>query len=148
MTSQSPISESDSTTPEVVNSRSVLFFDSDCGVCSAFVDWLVGRAGADVLAVAYSDPAGPAKFPSIDFNHADHGVQVLIAGGERVLQDARAIAFCLQRTRHWMWVGVLIDLPVVRVISQWGYQIFARNRRHISRCLGLDACKIRPPSRP
>jgi hypothetical protein len=39
-------------------------------------------------------------------------------------------------------IGVVIGLPGVRSIAQIVYSLVARNRRHISRLLGMNACGL------
>ncbi len=120
----------------------ILFYDSDCGVCSRSVRWLIGQGGERILAVAYHDSTRIAEYPQIDRNHADSGVQALLAGQSVVFKDARAIAQCLCQSKSWRWLGQLIDLPPIRPLAALGYRIFARNRHHVSRLLGLTACKV------
>jgi len=106
------------------------------------VAWLIKRADGQIVAIAYQDEATCSKYPGIDLGHADKGVQTIVAGTSEIRSDARAIAACLKTTPGFGWIGFLIDLPVVRVFSQIGYRIFAANRRHISKILGLQACKL------
>ncbi|MFY8215610.1 MAG: thiol-disulfide oxidoreductase DCC family protein [Chthoniobacterales bacterium] len=129
-------------TSSTQRAKSIIFYDSDCGVCSAFVGWLVGRAGGKIVPIAYQDESACSKYPGIDLGHADKGVQAIIAGGSEIRSDARAIAACLKETPGFAWIGVLIDLPVIRAFSQIGYRIFAANRRRISKIFGLQACKL------
>jgi len=130
------------------HAKSILFYDSDCGVCSASVDWLVRHSEGRVVPIAYQDESTCRKYPGIDVGHADKGVQVIMDGGAEIRSDARAIAGCLQLTPAFRWAGILIDLPVLRIFSQIGYRIFAANRRHVSKLLGLQACKFPPRAQP
>lgn len=126
--------------------RVTLFYDADCGICTASVDWLVRQAaasGAELKTVAYQDPAGPSDYPMINWKHTDLGVQTLTGEG-KISQDASAIAACLRLAPRWRWLGTCMDWPVLRIGFQTGYRLVARNRRHLSRWFGLQQCRIPP----
>lgn len=123
-----------------------LFYDADCGICTASVDWLVRRAaasGSELKTVAYQDPSGPTRYPMINWAHTDLGVQSLTDSGT-IAQDASAIAACLRLISAWRWLGAIMDWPVLRPGFQAGYRLVARNRGHLSRWLGLQQCRVRP----
>ncbi len=126
----------------------ILAYDSDCGFCSATAGWLEKQAsaGAESLElVSYQDPDLARKMPGVDAGHADGGVQLLLSDG-RWYRDAAAVGEALKRTGGWRWAGCFIRLPLVSWCAQIGYRIVARNRRRISRWLGLNACRL--PARP
>jgi predicted DCC family thiol-disulfide oxidoreductase YuxK len=103
---------------------------------------LINQGEGRIRAIAYHDSTRLEEYPQIDRTHADSGVQALLVGQSVVFKDARAIAQCLCQSKSWRWLGRLIDLPPARPFSALGYRIFARNRHHVSRLLGLTACKI------
>lgn len=127
-----------------------LFYDADCGICTASVDWLMRAAeksGAQLDLVAYQDPSAPSRFPMVDWDHTDFGVQTIEPGG-RIRRDSSAVAVCFGLLPAYRWFGVFMTLPIIRAFSQLGYRLVADNRRTISRWLGLDACKIPTRKRP
>ena len=129
-------------------SKLTLFYDADCGFCSASVDWITRQAASsnlDLATIPYQDPSGPAKFPGIDWEHNDRGVQTLDERGV-VKRDSSALATCLKAMPAWNWLGTIMDLPILRLFIHLGYKVVAKNRRHISRWLGMTQCKI--PARP
>lgn len=124
-----------------------LFYDADCGICTASVDWLArqaAEAGTKLETVAYQDSSGPGRYPMINWQHVDLGVQSLSEGGV-IRKDAPAIAACLRLSPKWRWLGTCLDWPIARIGAQAGYRLIARNRRTLSRWLGLAACKLPTP---
>ena len=70
-----------------------LFYDADCGICTACVDWLVRQAesaGAKLIVIAYQDENEIEKYPVIDRRHADLGIQTLDSDGQ-LRRDAAAL---------------------------------------------------------
>ncbi len=125
-----------------------LFYDADCGICTASVDWLVRQArtaGRDLRTVAYQDPSAPPRYPMINWSHTDLGVQSLAESGA-IFQDEAAIAACLRLIPAWSWLGNCMTWPLLRIGFQAGYRLVARNRSSLSRWFGLTACKL--PARP
>lgn len=122
----------------------ILAYDADCGFCSATARWLMSLdfPGTVSLAIVpYQDPALPIRMPAVDLSHADGGVQLLAEDG-RMLRDAEAIGEILENARGYRWLGILIGLPLVSIAARAGYRCVARNRRRISRVLGLNACPL------
>jgi predicted DCC family thiol-disulfide oxidoreductase YuxK len=126
-----------------------LFYDADCGTCTACVNWLTQQAesvGADVLVIAYQDEKQLKNYPVIDRRHADLGIQTLDSKG-RLRQDAAAVATCLRVLPSWRWLGNCMDWPLLKTAFQAGYRLAAKNRRTLSRWFGLQACPI-PAAQP
>lgn len=122
----------------------ILAYDADCGFCSASVTWLCGlrfREGHTLDVVPYQDPAITAKLPGVDLSHADGGVQLLLPNGV-IRRDSDAIGEILVRSIKFATLGRWILLPGFRIIARIGYRIVARNRRLISRILGMNACRL------
>ncbi len=75
-----------------------LFYDADCGICTACVDWLARQAqsaGAKFVVIAYQDEKQVEKYAVIDRRHTDLGIQTLDSNGQ-VRRDAPAVAACLR----------------------------------------------------
>ena len=121
-----------------------LFYDADCGICTACVDWLVRQAesaGAKLIVIAYQDENEIEKYPVIDRRHADLGIQTLDSDGQ-LRRDAAALAACLRAMQRWRWLGSCMDWPVLNSAFQAGYRLVANNRQTLSRWFGLKACRI------
>ncbi len=121
-----------------------LFYDADCGFCQGSVEWLLARARPDTFdPVAYQDEPGLWKFPMVDRNLADKGIQALGPDG-KLRRKAEATAYCLTFVPGWQWLGRLIQFPLVTPLASLGYAIVARNRHHISRWMGRASCRVPP----
>ena len=119
-----------------------LFYDADCGICTACVDWLVRQksAGERLVAIAYQDGKQVEKYATIDGRHADLGIQTLDAHGH-LRRDAEAVASCLRVLSRWRWLGICMDWPLLKTAFRAGYQLVARNRAALSRWFGFQACR-------
>jgi predicted DCC family thiol-disulfide oxidoreductase YuxK len=123
----------------------ILFYDADCGICTACVDWLIRQAesaGEPLVVIAYQSEKEIENYPMIDRSHADLGIQTLDLD-RQVRRDAAAVATCLRAFPRWRWLGICMDLPLLKIAFQAGYRLVANNRRLLSRWLGLRACKVR-----
>jgi len=121
-----------------------LFYDADCGICTACVDWFTRHAesaGADLLAIAYQNEKQVENYAIVDRRHADLGIQSLDSDG-RVRRDAAAVASCLRVLPSWRWLGICMDWPLLKTAFQAGYRLVANNRQTLSRWFGLQACRI------
>ena len=109
----------------------VVVYDGDCGICEASSRWILKNVpDTDVM------------------SHHQYGLSHigsvwLVSDGHR-LEGANAVSAILKRADKALYriVGVVIGLPVVRLLSAGVYWLVARNRRHISKLLGLNACAI------
>jgi predicted DCC family thiol-disulfide oxidoreductase YuxK len=129
-----------------------LFYDADCGICTAFVDWLIRQAestGELLVVIAYQSEKQMESYPMIDRRHADLGIQTLDRDGQ-VRRDAAAVATCLRALPRWRWLGIIIDLPLLKTAFQAAYRLVANNRRILSRWFGLPGCGVRrtPAGKP
>jgi predicted DCC family thiol-disulfide oxidoreductase YuxK len=121
-----------------------LFYDADCGICTACVDWLIRQAessGETLVVIAYQNEKEIGNFPMIDRRHADLGIQTLSFDG-KVRSDAAAFAACLRALPRWRWLGICMDWPLFKSVFQAGYRLVANNRQMLSRWFGLQACRV------
>jgi predicted DCC family thiol-disulfide oxidoreductase YuxK len=121
-----------------------LFYDADCGICTACVDWLIRQAesaGAKLVVIAYQDDKQVEKYAVIDRRHADLGIQTLDSNGH-VRRDASAVASCLRVLPRWRLLGICMDWPLIKTAFQAGYRLVANNRKTLSRWFGLQACRV------
>jgi predicted DCC family thiol-disulfide oxidoreductase YuxK len=122
-----------------------LFYDADCGICTACVNWLTRQAesaGESLVVIAYQSEKELENYPMIDRRHADLGIQTLDLN-QQVQRDAAAVATCLRALPRWRWLGICMDLPLLKTAFQAGYRLIANNRRMLSRWMGLRACRLR-----
>lgn len=109
----------------------ILVYDGDCGLCERTAAFARRRAPAVVVR-----------------DHRTHGLDaieaVILVDGGREFTGAAAVSRLLRsfEARRWRLVGSVIGLPVVRVLAAGAYWVVARNRRRISRVLGMRACGL------
>lgn len=109
----------------------VVVYDGDCGICEASARWITSHVpGLRVI------------------SHHAHGLEhidaVLLVSSGGNFEGAVAVAAILgrARSRFLRIIGVLMGLPVIRTLAGVVYGLVARNRRRLSRMLGLRACAI------
>jgi predicted DCC family thiol-disulfide oxidoreductase YuxK len=124
----------------VASDATLVLYDGDCGICTSFAEWLVGRG----VAVAPIDspegerwlrdlswPARTASFHAIDANGRRR------SGGEAVAGVLGAL-------------GARRTATLVRAMprtTEAAYRLVARNRAVLSRLTGSAACMPRAPFR-
>lgn len=110
-----------------------MWFDDDCGVCSAAVRFLTGRVD------------GSVRFrPSHELTDPDMAARAdsaLLVVGPRGLEAGRAaVATVLDRCgRAGRAASILLGLPLVDRLGDLVYARVAANRARLSRMLGLPA---------
>jgi predicted DCC family thiol-disulfide oxidoreductase YuxK len=111
--------------------KPVVVYDGDCGICEASARWII------------------AHIPSVDVvSHHQYGLahigSVWFVSDAGRLEGAMAVSAILKSANSGTYraIGVVIGLPVVRSIAAVVYSLVARNRRHISRLLGMNACGL------
>jgi predicted DCC family thiol-disulfide oxidoreductase YuxK len=104
----------------------VFIFDGDCGFCRKWAGWLQQRIDTAVLFVPFQAVEDLAEFGlTIEDVRAasylnDHG---------RSYCGGRAFAKALRRGRGmWKLVGLALDTPGVRAVTDKAYRAIARNR--------------------
>ena len=111
--------------------KPVVVYDGDCGICEASARWII------------------AHIPSVDVvSHHQYGLahigSVWFVSDAGRFEGAMAVSAILKSANSGTYraIGVVIGLPVVRSIAAVVYSLVARNRRHISRLLGMNACGL------
>jgi predicted DCC family thiol-disulfide oxidoreductase YuxK len=111
--------------------KPVVVYDGDCGICEASARWII------------------AHIPSVDVvSHHQYGLahigSVWFVSDAGRLEGAMAVSAILKSANSGTYraIGVVMGLPVVRSIAAVVYSLVARNRRHISRLLGMNACGL------
>jgi predicted DCC family thiol-disulfide oxidoreductase YuxK len=113
--------------------QSVVVYDGDCGICEASAGWIMDHVST--VDVVSHHQYGLTHIGSVWFV-TDNGR----------LEGATAISAILKlaNARIYRAIGVVIGLPGVLFIAGLVYALVARNRRHISRLLGMNACGLPP----
>ena len=109
----------------------VVVYDGDCGICEASSRWILKNV------------------PDMDvMSHHQYGLSyigsVWLVTDTRRFEGARAVSEILKKADKPMYkvLGVFIGLPGIHLIAVGAYWLVARNRRTISKMLGLNACAI------
>lgn len=112
-------------------SNPVVVYDGDCGICEASSRWILKNIqDIDVM------------------SHHQYGLSYLgsvwFVTDDRRFEGARAVSEILKRADTVMFrtLGAFIGLPGIHLLAVGGYWLVARNRRTISKLLGLNACAI------
>jgi predicted DCC family thiol-disulfide oxidoreductase YuxK len=115
-------------------SAGVVVYDGDCGICQASARWIERNiASVEVK------------------SHYEYGVEELgsvwLVTPTYNYEGAVAVAHVLMMSRApWMRMcGCIMNAPVVRLVASGVYRVIARNRRHISRVFGMNACAVPVP---
>ena len=116
-----------------------VWYDDDCGLCSAVVRRLAPRTDAGVAWRANRDLADPVLIRTA----AD---AIVVTAGSSAWTGVEAVRRILARTG---WAGRctarVLDLPGVRAVAGVGYRWVAAHRSTISARLGLPAaCALAP----
>lgn len=112
-------------------SDGVVVYDGDCGICQASARWIERHISS--LEVQ---------------SHYEYGVEELgsvwLVTSTYNYEGAEAVARVLMlSSKRWMRLcGRFMNAPVVRLVASGVYRVIARNRRHISRGLRMNACAI------
>ena len=113
--------------------KPVVVYDGDCGICEASARWILAHVTA--VDVVSHHQYGLDHIGSVWFV-TDNGRSEGAAAVSAILKSADA--------RAYRAIGVVIGLPGVLLIAGLVYSLVARNRRHISRLLGMNACGLPP----
>jgi predicted DCC family thiol-disulfide oxidoreductase YuxK len=113
--------------------KPVVVYDGDCGICEASGRWII------------------AHIPAVDVvSHHQYGLtyigSVWFVTDNGRLEGAAAVSAILKSADFLLYrsIGIFIGLPGVLFIAGLVYSLVARNRRHISRLLGMNACGLPP----
>jgi len=113
--------------------KPVVVYDGDCGICEASGRWII------------------AHIPAVDVvSHHQYGLayigSVWFVTDNGRLEGAAAVSAILKSADSLLYrsIGIFIGLPGVLFIAGLVYSLVARNRRHISRLLGMSACGLPP----
>jgi predicted DCC family thiol-disulfide oxidoreductase YuxK len=120
-------------------------FDGDCGICtkSAEVSRWIDRRKRWIVEPYQLFPESELARYGLSYELCARKVR-LIAPSGRAYGGAFAVNRFLLGHFPWMVIPIVIYLlPPVLLLEVIGYAVVARNRHHISRWLGMNACLIR-----
>ena len=111
----------------------VVWFDDDCGVCSAAVRFLQSRVDRSVTFRPNRELADPRLVERSD-------VALLVIGPRGLEEGRAAVAAVLDRCRGWgPLASAVLALPGIAAVGDLVYARVAANRPRISAWLGLPA---------
>ncbi|WP_105258747.1 thiol-disulfide oxidoreductase DCC family protein [Pseudoalteromonas sp. T1lg88] len=117
-----------------------LFYDGNCPMCAAEIRKLKGCAheGALVL-IDINNDEDLSPFPMIDYHAALNTLHALDEKGQILLGlDANVAVW--RAVGKYPWLRVL-RWPLIRIVADCCYRIFANNRHRIAGWLSTRACK-------
>ena len=108
----------------------LFLYDGACGFCRKWASWLEKRVGSSVRFASFQDREDdPAQYTLTDNELTS--ASYLIENG-RPYRGGRGFARAMARGRGvWKLVGVLLDLPLVRLATAITYRWVARNRHRL-----------------
>jgi predicted DCC family thiol-disulfide oxidoreductase YuxK len=117
----------------------LVLYDETCGICRRLAERL-GRHG--IGAAPIRSATGDIELRDLPREARDAAVHAVDARGRR-LSGAAALPMILREVPRLAWAARLVEL--LPAPSRIGYAAVARNRRVLSRALGLRGCgTVRP----
>lgn len=117
---------------------STLIWDGDCAFCARCVKFIENRITTSAKIVAYQK----AELTELGLTEAQcsEALQWVFVDG-KIRSGSRAVAALLRSgSGAWPVLGVLIDLPIIRLFSSAIYKLIAKNRQHLPG--GTAACAL------
>ena len=120
------------------NLESVLVWDGDCSFCSRCVNFIEKRISTSAKIISHQK--ADLESLGLTTEQCNQALQWISSQGQ-IRSGSRAVAALLRSGGGaWPVLGVLIDLPVIRLISSGIYKVIAKNRQHLPG--GTAACAI------
>lgn len=121
--------------------NSFLIWDGDCAFCSRCVQFIQRRIRTSAKIVAHQKT--DLKVLGLTTEQCNQALQWVSSDG-RIRSGSRAVAELLKTANGaWPVLGVLIDLPIIRLFSSAIYKLIAKNRQHLPG--GTAACALDSP---
>ncbi len=118
-------------------------FDSDCGICSAFAQYVEKHKSTEVI----------KTITSYDFDLKQFGINEKLAlitvifidsQSKQIYYRTRAVMeICKHINGPLKLIGYIFSNPVASFLFDPVYNVIARNRAYLSAKLGLNSCKVR-----
>ena len=123
------------------SSKTLLLYDADCGFCSWSVLWLQRLDRDQRIVVMPSQTPGILERYGISLENAQHSMHVVSSDGN-VKRKGWALHAALEPL-PWLWPACYLwRIPGFPALADWLYGRLAANRQHISKLLGLQACRL------
>ena len=121
--------------------KSFLIWDGDCAFCARCVQFIQRRIHTSATIVAHQK--ADLEVLGLTTEQCNQALQWVDSDG-RIRSGSRAVAELLKSAdRVWSVLGVLIDLPIIRLFSSAIYKLIAKNRQHLPG--GTAACALDSP---
>lgn len=109
----------------------LVIFDGTCGVCQRGAAWLK-RHNGELFEVRASQSMTDESLAELGLTRVQVQTAVWLITPRGPVGAERAIAAMLRHSHAaWPLLGVLIDLPVIRLVSGVVYRTFAKNRHRL-----------------
>ena len=107
---------------------STLVFDGDCSFCRKRALWLRTHDRNALVIVAWQE----ADLESLSLTEQECAQAVQWVDGNSHAAGGAAIAKCLTSCNQpWRAAGAVMQWPVIRVFTEFGYRVIAANRRFL-----------------
>lgn len=125
-----------------MTAQPTMIFDGDCAFCTACANWLAARTRCAMQPWQFTDLGAH----QLTIEQVQQRVWLLDTRGTVIAGAGRAIALALRTAprARWRFVGVILGAPLIRVATELGYRVIARNRYRLPG--GTPACAM--PSAP
>ncbi len=126
---------------KIHSEKSSWIWDGDCAFCARCVQFIQRRIHTSATIVAHQK--ADLKVLGLTTEQCNQALQWVNSEG-RIRSGSRAVAELLKSANGvWPVLGVLIDLPIIRLISSAIYKLIAKNRQHLPG--GTAACALDSP---
>ncbi len=121
--------------------KSFLIWDGDCAFCARCVQFIQRRIHTSATIVAHQK--ADLEVLGLTTEQCNQALQWVDSDGQ-IRSGSRAVAELLKSADGvWPVLGVLIDLPIIRLFSSAIYKLIAKNRQHLPG--GTAACALDSP---
>ncbi len=121
--------------------KSSLIWDGDCAFCARCVQFIQRRIHTSATIVAHQK--ADLEVLGLTTEQCNQALQWVDSDGQ-IRSGSRAVAELLKSADGvWPVLGVLIDLPIIRLFSSAIYKLIAKNRQHLPG--GTAACALDSP---
>jgi hypothetical protein len=122
------------------NAPVTFYYDADCGICSALAIWATRNTSATLASIQANEPELVAQ-GVVRENLLAEAYAISPAG---LTRGAPAVATLLAvaRAPYARCIGRAMTLPLIDHLAGVAYRAVAKHRARLSRCLGLESCRL------
>jgi predicted DCC family thiol-disulfide oxidoreductase YuxK len=118
------------------NEQATIIYDGDCQTCQRLTS--LAKTHDHKISfrfIKYQDLQGSDINADIDLEEFSRSVGYIDSGGRAAL-GSPAVAEILQHFQGgWKLMGLIMSLPIIRIIAGFFYRLFARHRHSFSKLL-------------